>query len=53
MFVPSTADFLDEVAGLIEFEQARIGAAVIHENVTLGIGGHRDRFAQILAGGHL
>ena len=47
--VIAAADFLEKVAALVEFEQPRVGAAVIHEDVALGVGRHRDRFAQVLA----
>ena len=45
----SAADFLDEFAGLVEFEQPVVVAAVEDEDVALGIGGHRDGLAQVLA----
>ena len=47
------ADLLDEFAGLVEFEQARVVAAGVDENVALGIGGDADRFAEIQAGRQL
>ena len=48
--VIALADFLDEGAVLVEFEQARRVAAVIDEDVALRVGGDGDRFAQILSG---
>ena len=51
--VIALADFLDEVAVLVELPQPRVGAAVIDEDVALGIGRDGDRFAEILAGREL
>ena len=48
--VIALADFLDEGAVLVEFEQARRVAAVIDEDVALRVGGDGDRFAQVLSG---
>ncbi len=47
--VIAAADFLDEVAALVEFKQPRVGAAVIDKDMALGVGRHRNRFAEILA----
>ena len=51
--VIALADFLDEGAVLVEFEQARRVAAVIDEDVALRVGGDGDRFAQGLSGRQL
>src|SRR3989454_8635897 len=51
--VIALADFLDEIAVLIELEQPCVGAAVIDEDMALGIGRDRDGFAEILAGRNL
>ena len=51
--VVALADFLDEGAVVVEFEQARRVAAVIDEDVALRVGGDGDRFAQILPGRQL
>ena len=51
--VIALADFLDEGAVLVEFEQARRVAAVIDEDVALRVGGDGDRLAQILPGRQL
>ena len=48
--VITAADFLDEVAGLIEFKQPRVGASVIDKNMAFGVGRDRDRFAEVLRG---
>jgi hypothetical protein len=45
----SATDFLDEFAGLVEFEKPVVVASVEDEDVALGISGHRDRLAQVLA----
>src|SRR3974390_2056977 len=49
--VIALADLFQEVAVLVELEQARIGAAVIDEDVALGVGGDGDGLAEILAAG--
>ena len=51
--VIALADFLDEVAVLVELPQPRVGAAVVDEDVALRIGRDADGFAEILAGRHL
>ena len=51
--VITLADFLDEVAVLIELPQPCVGAAVIDEDVALGIGRDPHRFAEKLAGRNL
>ena len=51
--VIALADFLEEVAVLVELEQARIGAAVIDEDVALGIGCDANGLAEVLAGREL
>jgi len=43
------ADFLQEFAGLVEFEKARAGAAMKDEDVAFGVCCYRDGFAQLLA----
>ena len=47
--VIALADFLEEVAVLIELEQPRVGAAVIDEDMALRVGRDGDGFAEILA----
>src|SRR5215472_17588996 len=48
--VITAADFLEELAGLIELEQPRIGAAMKDEDMTLRVCRDCDRFAEIFAG---
>src|SRR3954454_18697868 len=45
----STTDFLDEFAGLVEFEEPVVVAAVEYEDVALGVRGHRNGLAKVLA----
>src|SRR5207237_10289573 len=45
----SAADFLDEFAALVEFKEPVIVAPVEHEDVALGISGHRDGLTHVLA----
>src|SRR6516225_613470 len=51
--VIALADLLEEVAVLVELEQARVAAAMVDENVSLRIGCNTDGFAEILAGRQL
>ena len=51
--VVALADLADVVAVLIELEQARVGAARVDKDVSLGVGRHAHGFAQIQAGGKL
>ncbi len=48
--VQALADLADVLAGLIEFEQARVLAAGVNEDVALGVGGDADAFAQVQIG---
>ncbi len=48
--VQALADFADEGALLIEFEQARPLAARVDEDVSLGVGGDADAFAEVEVG---
>ena len=43
------ADFLDEFAALVEFEEPVIVAPMEDEDVALGISGHCDGLTQVLA----
>ena len=45
--VVALADLADVVAVLIELEQARVGAARVDEDMSLGVGRHAHGFAQI------
>ena len=47
--VIALADFLEEIAVLVELEQPRVGAAMKDEDVALGVGGDADRLAEIFA----
>jgi len=48
--VVALADFLEEVAVLVELEQAGRGTAVVDEDVPLGIGCDANGFAEVFAG---
>ncbi len=47
------ADLADEGTGLIELEQARVGAARENVEMSFGVGRHAHRFAEIQARRHL
>ncbi len=47
--VVALADFLEEIAVLVELEEPRVGAAMEHEDVPLRVGGDADRLAEIFA----
>src|SRR5882724_6954204 len=49
----AAADFLQELARLVEFEEPVVGAAMKDEDMTLAVGRHRYRFAQVFARGQL
>jgi hypothetical protein len=48
--IQSVADEAEEFAGLIEFKQARLVAAIVNKDVSFGIGGDPDAFTEVEVG---